>query len=123
MSDGPGPLAGLTPEQKRAMLARLRRERASKSARPLPASYAQRTLWFLEQMTPGRATYNMHAAVRVEGPLDVEVLGRAIDEIVRRHESLRTTFAAVDGEPVLVIAPSLALPLPVVDLRHLPGPE
>src|SRR3954453_16002831 len=110
MSDPAGALAGLTPEQKRAMLAQLLRERAEK-ARTFPASYAQRTLWFLEQMSPGRATYNMHAPVRFTGPLVPEVLERAINEIVRRHEALRTTFAAVDGEPVQVIAPSLSVTL------------
>src|SRR4051794_24323324 len=106
MSDLPGALAGLTPEQKRAMLARLLRERAERP-RTFPASWAQRTLWFLEQMSPGRTTYNMHAPVRVLGPLDPDVLGRAINEIVRRHEALRTTFTSIDGEPVQVIAPSL----------------
>src|SRR5262245_39353077 len=106
MSDPPGALAGLTAEQKRAMLARLLRERAEK-AKTFPASWAQRTLWFLEQMSPGRATYNIHAPVHVEGPLDSAILERAINEIVRRHEALRTTFASVDGEPVQVITPSL----------------
>jgi amino acid adenylation domain-containing protein/thioester reductase-like protein len=122
MSEPPGALAGLTPEEKRALLARLLSERARKP-RTVPASAAQRTLWVLEQLAPGRSTYNMHAAVRIEGALDPAVLERAVNEIVRRHESLRTTFTAVDGQPVQVIAPELTVPIEQVDLSVLDETE
>jgi acyl carrier protein len=86
----------------------------------LPLSFAQQRLWFFDQLEPGNSAYNMPAAVHLRGPLNVVVLEQSLNEIVKRHESLRTTFAIVDGRPVLVIAPSLTLTLPIVDLRALP---
>jgi amino acid adenylation domain-containing protein len=64
-----------------------------------PLSFAQRRLWFLDQLQPGSALYNVVAALRLEGELDVEALRRALDALVRRHESLRTTFT-VDGQRI-----------------------
>ena len=87
---------------------------------PLPLSFAQRRLWFLDQMEPGLTAYNIPAAVRLAGQLDVRVLNWSLNEIVRRHESLHTTFDLVAGEPVQVIALALKLSLPIVDLSHLP---
>ncbi|HEU0300657.1 MAG TPA: amino acid adenylation domain-containing protein, partial [Longimicrobium sp.] len=72
-------------------------------AGPLPLSFAQQRLWFLEQLEPGGSAYHVPVALRLRGALDVPVLERALAEIVRRHEPLRTTFAEVDGEPVQVI--------------------
>ncbi len=86
----------------------------------LPASFAQQRLWFLDQLEPGQATYNLPVAVRLVGEFRVDALRRALDELARRHESLRTTFGAVDGRPIQVIAPSLSIPMPVDDLTHLP---
>ena len=65
----------------------------------LPASFAQQRLWFLDQLEPGRASYNIPAAVRLEGPLDVPALGQALSEVVRRHEVLRTTLVSDGGNP------------------------
>jgi len=89
----------------------------------LPLSFAQQRLWFLDQLAPGNPFYNIPAAVRLDGALDVEVLHRSLNEIVRRHEVLRTTFPKVDGVPSQVIAAALALPLPVIDLQDWPDTE
>ncbi|WP_254058563.1 condensation domain-containing protein, partial [Dyella sp. S184] len=90
---------------------------------PLPLSFAQSRLWFLDQLERHTATYNIPSAVRLTGPLEVDALTRALNEIVRRHEALRTTFVIVDDAPVQVIAPTLTLPLDIIDLGHLPAAE
>ncbi|MDQ3173551.1 MAG: amino acid adenylation domain-containing protein, partial [Acidobacteriota bacterium] len=86
----------------------------------LPLSFAQQRLWFLNQLEPDSPFYNVPAALRLSGPLNVAALEQSINEIIRRHESLRTTYAAVDGTPVQIIAPNLTLRLPIIDLKHLP---
>ncbi|HSK74824.1 MAG TPA: amino acid adenylation domain-containing protein, partial [Thermoanaerobaculia bacterium] len=97
-------------------------ERVSRE-RPLPLSFSQQRLWFLDRLEEGVAVYNIPAAFRLNGPLDARALAATLTEIVRRHEVLRTTFATgQDGEPVQVIAPPAPFPLPVVDLGGLPGP-
>jgi amino acid adenylation domain-containing protein len=85
-----------------------------------PLSFAQERLWFLDQLAPGNPTYNLPAALRLRGRLDVGALERGWREIVRRHASLRTSFAAVDGRPVQVVAPTIAGGWAQVDLRALP---
>ncbi|MET0397745.1 MAG: condensation domain-containing protein, partial [Longimicrobiaceae bacterium] len=92
--------------------------RAERNGR-LPLSFAQERLWFIDRMEPGSALYNFPVAWRLGGALDVAALRRAVGEIVRRHETLRTTFADADGSPVQVIAPSGAFALPVEDLSAL----
>ncbi len=82
----------------------------------LPLSFAQHRLWFLDQLEPGSTVYNVPIAVRIRGPLDVAALERSINEIIARHEILRTTFSTVEGEAVQIIAPSSSHSLPVVDL-------
>ena len=89
----------------------------------IPLSLTQQRLWFLDQLEPGNPAFNISTAVRLCGSLDVRALERSINEIVRRHEALRTTFATVDGQPILVIASSLTIVLPVVDLQELPESE
>jgi amino acid adenylation domain-containing protein len=90
---------------------------------PLALSYAQQRLWFLAQLEPGSPFYNFPTIRRLIGPLDVTALRRALDEIVRRHDSLRTSFIEVSGRPVQVVLPHRPLELSVVDLRHLPANE
>jgi amino acid adenylation domain-containing protein len=97
----------------------VRIDRSSK----LPLSFAQARLWFLEQLEPGSFAYNIPAAVRLIGAFHVAALEYSLNEIIRRHETLRTTFTMVNGEPIQVIAPTSALRLPVVDLRQLPEPQ
>ena len=89
----------------------------------LALSYAQERLWFINQLDPQNLAYNVPSAVRIQGPLDVQTLERTLQEIVRRHESLRTRFVSLDGEPHQVIDPSLFVELPVTDLGHVPEPE
>ena len=82
----------------------------------LPLSFAQQRLWFMDQLEPGSTRYNVSAAIRLSGQLDLEALERTLAEIVRRHESLRTSFVAVDGEPVHVISPAGEVSLSLIDL-------
>ncbi|MBD1865229.1 MULTISPECIES: non-ribosomal peptide synthetase [Trichocoleus] len=83
-------------------------------------SFAQQRLWFLDQLVPNSAFYNIPQALQLNGSLNVAAFEQSLNEIVQRHESLKTTFAAVDGQPFQVIAPTLNVPLPVIDLRSLP---
>ena len=88
-----------------------------------PASFAQRRLWFLNQFDPMSSAYNIPFPMRLNIPLDRGALERSLQEIVRRHESLRTTFTTQDGEPVQVVAPAQTFNLEAVDLRSLPAGE
>ena len=87
----------------------------------LPLSFAQQRLWFLDQFQPGSPLYNVSAAMQLKGHLNIAVLQLTFNEIVRRHEILRTTFKTLKGQPVQVISPTLTLSLPVVDLRNIPA--
>ena len=88
-----------------------------------PLSVDQERLWVIDQMEPGGHAYNVYTAIRLKGALNVAVMERSLNEIVRRHEVLRTTFTTRDGQPVQSIAPHLSITLPVVDLRALPEAE
>ncbi|MCP4659325.1 MAG: amino acid adenylation domain-containing protein, partial [bacterium] len=88
-----------------------------------PLSFAQQRVWLLDRFEPGSALHNLPAVLRLTGRLNPEALTRALNEIVRRHEVLRTSFQAVGDEPVQVIRPVLDLRLPVVDLNRLGDPE
>jgi non-ribosomal peptide synthetase component F len=102
-------LAGLSPEKREQLLAQLP-----------PLSFAQQRLWFIDQFEEGAtAFYNMPASVQLEGRLDYRALHRTFNEIVRRHQTLRTAFLAVDGQPVPVVKTSLTLSLPLIDLSAL----
>jgi amino acid adenylation domain-containing protein len=92
----------------------------------LVCSFAQQRLWVLDKLMPESPAYHLPAAVRFQGPLDIPVLERALGELVRRHESLRTTFTLEDAKPVQVIAPAepdTVVALPPVDLTLFPYPE
>jgi non-ribosomal peptide synthetase component F/aryl carrier-like protein len=84
-----------------------------------PLSYAQQRLWFLEQLETNRDVYNLPLGWRFTGALNTHALADSLNEIVRRHEILRTTFPSVDGYPVQAIAPASALPLRVIDFQGL----
>jgi amino acid adenylation domain-containing protein len=87
--------------------------------RELPLSFAQQRLWFIDQLDSGNSVYNFPAAVRLKGHLNIVALERTVDEIVSRHEALRTTFPTVDGRPTQLIAPTLRIVLPIVNLNEL----
>ena len=88
-----------------------------------PLSFVQRQLWVIDQLTPGNPAYNLPNGYRLRGPLDVTALERSVNEIIKRHESLRTTFAVHDGEPLQRIHPGLTITLKVTALDHLTGEE
>jgi len=86
----------------------------------VPASFGQKRLWFLDQLIPGLVAYNIPAAVRAQGFLNFSTLQRSLNEIALRHETLRTTFAVDNGQPVQLITPSPTAPMAIIDLRELP---
>ncbi|HEX6288073.1 MAG TPA: amino acid adenylation domain-containing protein [Herpetosiphonaceae bacterium] len=123
----------LSPERQ-ALLAQLKRGALAGVAKaptiprraaegPIPLSFSQQRLWFLDQLAPGSASYNMPLALALTGSLNVAALERSLNELVGRHEILRTTFVTVDGQPQQVIQPVAPLPLPLVDLQTLPEAE
>ncbi|RYZ45464.1 MAG: non-ribosomal peptide synthetase, partial [Myxococcaceae bacterium] len=134
MSDILKRLASLSPEKRDLLLKQLQAKGArtpQTSAIPpleprprgdaaLPLSFAQQRLWFLEQLEPGTARYNMPVAVRLKGPLESPVLERVFNELIHRHEPLRTTFRLEADRSVQVIASTAALRLALVDLTVLP---
>ncbi|HSE19254.1 MAG TPA: amino acid adenylation domain-containing protein [Pyrinomonadaceae bacterium] len=85
---------------------------------PAPLSFAQQRLWFLEQLTPGSAAYNISRKVTFKGPLCVATLQQSLNELFRRHESLRTSFSTVADNLVQCVAPPAEFPLQQIDLTH-----
>jgi amino acid adenylation domain-containing protein len=133
MSQSAKPAGGLS-QTKRELLARLmqregigaqRVESIAPAARAAscPLSFAQQRLWFMHQLEPASPAYNLPSAVRLAGSLDRAALQQTLDEVVRRHEILRTCFALVEGQPAQVISTALPLSLPSVDVSHLPEAE
>ncbi len=126
MSDLADRIAALSPAKRELLRLRLQQQgpagdysqaiprRGEADAAPL--SFAQQRLWFLDQLEPNSSLYNIHAAFRVQGALDRRALQAALDGLVVRHEALRTTFAAPDGQPVQVVGAPRRVPLAVVDL-------
>jgi len=93
--------------------------RASRDV-PIPLTFAQQRLWFLDQLHPGVPAYNVYDATEIAHEIDLPALRRAVNELFRRHELLRTSFPAVDGVPIQRIAPPSQVPVPVVDISRLP---
>jgi amino acid adenylation domain-containing protein len=134
MSDPTSALENLSPKQRELLLLRLRRasgeqvkpetiKRVSKVGEPLPLSYAQQRQWFLDQMEPGTGAYNIPHAVRLQGALDLNALERAVTEVVRRHEVLRTVFTMNVDRPAQIIKPPFEVKVPVTDISHLSEEE
>ena len=89
----------------------------------LPTSFAQKRLWFLDQLSPGTCLYNVPITLRLTGTIDHMALTQSFNEIVRRHEALRTTFAWMDGQPVQVISSHATVSLPFSSLHALSATE
>jgi alpha-ketoglutarate-dependent taurine dioxygenase len=92
----------------------------SRHSTRFPLSHAQQRLWFLDQLHPGATTYNELVAARCIGRLDAQAFEHSLNEVVRRHEILRTTFTTSQGNPVQVVLASLNIALTLVDLTHTP---
>ena len=90
---------------------------------PLPLSYSQERLWFMEQWDPGRATYNLYQAYRLGGRLDVRAMEKSLNTVIERHEILRTSFVADEDRPFQIIESGIGLPLATLDIRRLPETE
>src|SRR5215212_109181 len=90
---------------------------------PARASFAQERLWFLHQLDPQSVAYNVPRAIRIRGSLDFDVLQRSLNEIVARHDALRTHFALVEGSLRQIVAAEASIELPVTDLSHLQEDE
>lgn len=128
MSDAATRIANLSPEQAARLRERLKPKAANSSVQQPPArqqpaagepvalSFGQERLWFIDQMQPGSPAYNVPAMFPLMGPVSAPLLERCIEEIVRRHEILRTTFTMGRGRPVQIVGPAGPVPLPVIDL-------
>ncbi|NEO15578.1 MAG: amino acid adenylation domain-containing protein [Moorea sp. SIO3E8] len=90
---------------------------------PPPLSFAQQRLWFIEKMALSSNAYNMPLTLHLVGKLDYVVLEKSINQIIARHETLRTTFSEIDGTPVQIIEPLFELKLPIIDLSELTPSE
>ncbi|MEH1787861.1 MAG: amino acid adenylation domain-containing protein [Nostoc sp.] len=108
----------ISPEKKRELLAKLLQENVSQ-LQTFPMSFGQQRLWFIDQLQPGNFANHISAALRLTGFLNQAALLQTLDEIVRRHEVLRTTFATMEEKPVQVIIPNLSLNLPTINLEEL----
>ena len=125
-------IGGLSPA-KRALLESILREKGLKAPveriprlnveGPVPLSFGQQRLWFLDQLNPNSAAYSIPIAFRIDGPLDARILHQALSCIVGRHEVLRTTIQSLEGQPYQIILPNLELELPIVDLTDVPAGE
>ncbi|MFP2934233.1 condensation domain-containing protein, partial [Pyxidicoccus sp. 3LG] len=115
-------VAGLAERLEGAMMSGTRLPALTKARGdgPVPLSFAQQRLWFLDQLQPGQALYNMPSALRLTGLVESAAFQRAFDELVRRHESLRTTFHVEGGEPFQFIHPATSGLLQYMDLSALP---
>ena len=133
MSDISARLAGLSPRKRELLLRQLaarqapgtvdripRQPRSAQGTDRFPLSFSQLREWLLELLDPGTPAYNLPGGARVLGALDLAALRRTVGEIVRRHESLRTTFQASPGEPVQVVSPEATVDVPLLDLSALP---
>ena len=125
MSESKTAIEKLSAEEKRERLGRILRARAEQQVRRFPLSFSQQRLWFLDEMEGGSTVaYTIPIVLRLQGAVKVDLIERAISEITKRHETLRTTFgvSATDGNPEQVVHPWKQLQLEVDDLAAEPEP-
>src|ERR1044072_3060109 len=122
MSGNVEKVSDLSLEERRDLLSTLINEEKG-SAETFPVSFAQRRLWFLAQLEPDNPSYNLPLILRLKGELNVDALEQSINTIIARHESLRTTFKEVDGEPVQIVSNVHEIKLGFADLKGLPESE
>lgn len=122
-------LAGLSPAKRALLEMKLKQKQAQAAPQGVtrredsdaaPLSYAQQRLWFLEELEPGSPAYHIPAIFDLAGELDVPALSASLNEIVQRHEALRTTFTAVNGQPSQQVAENAMISVPVNDLQSVP---
>ena len=134
MNDFANRIGNLSPEARALFEAKLRQKAAAKrytiptlprsgQAQAFAQSFAQQRLWFLYQWEPQSAFYNINSVLKLEGELEVAAFERCVNEIVKRHESLRTSFTTVEDEPVQIIHPSVKAKVSFIDLRGLSPSE
>lgn len=127
-------IAKLSPEQRRLLELTIKQKNLDISQIPIsqeyrknynhfPLSFEQEPMWFIEQFEPNNATYDIFFAIGLEGNLNKEAFERSINEIIKRHEILRTVFIIAKDKPMQVILPTLYLPLTIIDFKGLPGDE
>jgi hypothetical protein len=109
MSNASQRIADLSPEERRALLAKLLRKEANESQSLQPLSYNQQGIWFLYQLAPESRVYNVNFAARIRSDLDIPALRRAFQALVDRHPALRTTFCVRSGKPAQRVHPHLAV--------------
>jgi len=117
-------LAGAVARSSPAKTVVLPRQLRSAAGKPVrcPASFSQEQLWFIDQLEPGSAVYNVPLALRLKGELDLPRLTESLNRVIARHDALRTVFVAEQGVPVQVVLPELKLALAVTDVSHQPDP-
>src|ERR1051325_4711949 len=124
-------LKRLSPDQRALLLKELQKEAAQTNGNhdiprrpqpgPIPLSFSQQRLWFVTQIDPETPLYNVPEAIELNGELNVAALEQSLNEIIRRHDALRTVFTTVERQPVQICTPGRRLSLNVVDLTHLPA--
>jgi len=127
MTDLINRIAALSPEKRQLLLQKLQQKTVSTQILPqrsrnsniFPVSFAQQRLWFVDSLQPGNPFYNIPVAVRLQGELNISALEYSFNQLIERHEALRTTFTTVAGEPCQKIASALQITIPVIDLRSL----
>ncbi|MFC1975073.1 HAD-IIIC family phosphatase [Chloroflexota bacterium] len=118
MRENASPDSDLTPKEKRALLAQLLQEKINEP-HSYPLSYGQERMWFLEQLDPGNPALNIPMNVRLSGNIDQAILERSLNEIIRRHDTLRTTFSIIDGQPVQEVVSNSTLTMTIHNLQGL----
>ncbi len=114
-------LSKLSPEKRKLLELKLKKQ--GKLGNAFPLSYAQQRLWFLQQLEPESTAYHIPAAVRLKGQLNIEALEKSFNEIIKRHEILRTTFTTINGTPMQVVSSQSNVKLKQTDLSALPPEE